>query len=324
MKSLIKWEFDSVNQALSCVTSWFSSTQSETQTLRTNLIHLQEQVLSPSTQKITPPNCPLLNDASQDDELLSEDEFFDANEMYFDENDTIYMDHQQEEEQNVEADNHNIGPKGYKDNLLLFRFNDKDLPSELTQIITPNLKLLTLLESNLPSWVIFLQSYPLFSALYRPWMKPLYRTLYILVSLVTVIIGFYDLYKNVPLLKATVSHLCGPLFNWIESWDMISRIKCLGTMLFLQNLGKAVKLFLSMTRAIKLLVSLITKPLMYPVKKKVNCLMPLWSLFTVAGKEFHNIRSAMLEFFCGVVSILFEVFILPLKVLCSHLLNLGT
>ncbi|EXB99133.1 hypothetical protein L484_007041 [Morus notabilis] len=83
-------------------------------------------------EKITPPSCPLLNDASQDDELFSEDEFFDANEMYFDENDTIYMDHQLEEEQNVEADNHNIGPKGYKDNLLLFRFNDKDLPSELT------------------------------------------------------------------------------------------------------------------------------------------------------------------------------------------------
>ncbi|EXB99132.1 hypothetical protein L484_007040 [Morus notabilis] len=90
-------------------------------------------------------------------------------------------------------------------------------------------------------------------------------------------------------------------------------------MLFLQNLGKAVKVFLSITRAIKLLVSLITKPLMYPVKKMVNCLMPLWSLFTVAAKEFHNIRSAMLEFFCGVVSFLFDVFILPLKVLFTSI-----
>lgn len=71
-------------------------------------------------------------------------------------------------------------------------------------------------------------------------MPPLFRIFYTLISLITVIIGFYDLYKNVyvPLLKATASRLCGPLFKWIEAWDRISRIRYLGTMAFLRNLEK--------------------------------------------------------------------------------------
>ncbi|KAK1416662.1 hypothetical protein QVD17_25777 [Tagetes erecta] len=51
----------------------------------------------------------------------------------------------------------------YKDVLLLFRFNDHDLPFEL--------------------------------------------------FVVTVVIGFCDLYKNIPLLKATAARLCGPFFG---------------------------------------------------------------------------------------------------------------
>ena len=47
---------------------------------------------------------------------------------------------------------------------------------------------------------------------------------------------FYDLYKNVPLLRDTASHICGPLIDWIEDWDKISRVRYLGTMLFIQDL----------------------------------------------------------------------------------------
>ncbi|KAI3992708.1 hypothetical protein MKX01_021669 [Papaver californicum] len=93
----------------------------------------------------------------------------------------------------------------HRDVLILFRFNDHDLPFKLRQIIMSDLRLLTLLESGLPSWVIFLQSYPLFFHLYRPWMCLVARAFYVLISVVTVVIGFYDLYKNVPVLKATVS-----------------------------------------------------------------------------------------------------------------------
>lgn len=322
MKLLTKWEFDGIDQALSHVSLWFSATPSETQTLRMNLIRLQEQVLSHSAQKITGSSNDLLrNDTSQDDELVSEDEFFDANETSFDENDAINTDHQLEEK-NVEADNQ-IGPMGYVDIFLLCRSNDKDLPFELKQIITRDPKLLTLHESSLPSWAIFLQSYPLFCALYRPWMRPLYETICVLVSLVTVIIGFYDLYKNIPLLKATVSHLCGPLFNWIESWDMISRIKYLGTMLFIQNLGKAANVFLSIMGAIKLLVSLITKTLMYPVQEMVDYLMPVWTFFAATAKKLWNTGSVMVETFRRMVDARLDFLIPPLGVY-SYLSSLGT
>ncbi|KAL0444359.1 UNVERIFIED_CONTAM: hypothetical protein Slati_2158600 [Sesamum latifolium] len=136
----------------------------------------------------------------------------------------------------------------YHDVLILFRFDDANLPFKLRDIIMSKLRLLTLLEAGLPSWVIFLQSYPGFCRLYRPWMCPLARALYILISVVTVLIGFFDLYKNVPLLKATASHLCGPLFDWLEEWEMISRIKYLGTMLFLHNFKKAMKLSLKLSQ----------------------------------------------------------------------------
>nr|GEX46659.1 G1/S-specific cyclin-E protein [Tanacetum cinerariifolium] len=110
----------------------------------------------------------------------------------------------------------------YTDVLLLFRFNDRDLPFELQKIVMSDLRLLTLLEAGLPSWVLFFQSYPVFCHMYRPWMCPLARALYVAMSFVTVVIGFYDLYKNVPVLKAAASRLFGPLFDWIETWDMIT------------------------------------------------------------------------------------------------------
>uniref|UniRef100_A0A5B7AF70 Uncharacterized protein n=1 Tax=Davidia involucrata TaxID=16924 RepID=A0A5B7AF70_DAVIN len=153
----------------------------------------------------------------------------------------------------------------YRDVLILFRFNDRDLPFKLREIIMSDLRLLTLLESGLPSWVIFLQSYPGFCHLYRPWMCPLARALYVMISVVTVLIGFYDLYKNVPVLKATASRLCGPLFDWIETWEMISRIKYLGTMLFLHNFEKAVKWFLTITRTTRSFLSVLTEPMAAPL-----------------------------------------------------------
>ncbi|XP_048336458.2 uncharacterized protein LOC112492820 isoform X4 [Ziziphus jujuba] len=278
VKALRRWEFNGIEQALSCISSWFSGTSSETQTLKSNLILLLDKVPSNSSWGITVASKELLlNEASQA-ELFSEDVFFDVRDPPFDTDDIACMDHQVEEP-SVEEDN-DIESVEYKDTLLLLRFNNKDLPSKLRQIITSDLKLLTLLESGLPTWVIFFQSYPLFCKLYCPWMRPLFRTLYILISLVTVIIGFYDLYKNVPLLKAAASHLCGPLFKWIEAWDVKARLRYLGTMLFLQNFEKAMKWSLVATRSVKLLVSLLTKPFIYPLKEMLDILTPLWNLFS--------------------------------------------
>ncbi|XP_027931949.1 uncharacterized protein LOC114187780 isoform X1 [Vigna unguiculata] len=175
----------------------------------------------------------------------------------------------------------------YRDVLLLFRFDDHDLPFKLREVIVSDLRLLTLLEAGLPSWVIFLQSYPVLCNLYRPWMCPLARLLYVLISFVTVLIGFYDLYKNVPVLKATASRICGPLFDWIETWEMVSRVKYLGTMLFLHNFQKAVRWFLAFSHAMRSFFSVLVQPLVESLVEIFGFLLPsLKFLFDIAESIF--------------------------------------
>lgn len=58
-----------------------------------------------------------------------------------------------------------------------------------------NERLLKLYESGLPVWAIFLPTYGLY---YRPWMRRMTWTMFIVVSVFSMACGFYDLYKNVP------------------------------------------------------------------------------------------------------------------------------
>ncbi|XP_058070831.1 uncharacterized protein LOC131219607 [Magnolia sinica] len=200
----------------------------------------------------------------------------------------------------------------YRDVLILFRFDDRDLPFKLKQIIMSDLRLLTLLESGLPSWVIFLQSYPVFCHFYRPWMCPLARALYVMISVVTVLIGFYDLYKNVPVLKATASRLCGPLFDWIETWEMISRIKYLGTMLFLHNFEKAVKWLLMTTRAVRSLFSVLTEPIAGPLAELVGFLLPFWQISLQTGETFGSVICIVIGSTCSMVENLVQMLLWPM------------
>ncbi|KAE8695262.1 Ubiquitin-like family protein [Hibiscus syriacus] len=193
----------------------------------------------------------------------------------------VYCDETQSEAKNSLDDSDETAVKAteYRDVLILFRFDDRDLPFKLKQIITPDLRLLRLLEAGLPSWALFLQSYPGFCHIYRPWMCPLARALYVLISIITVLIGFFDLYKNVPLLKAAASHLCGPLLDWIENWEMVTRIKYLGTMLFLQNFEKAMHWLWVVLRASRLLDDFMDV-----------VLMPIWFIISVLS----NIATSVL------------------------------
>lgn len=205
----------------------------------------------------------------------------------------------------------------YRDVLILFRFNDRDLPFKLKQIITCDLRLLRLLEAGLPSWVIFLQSYPVFCNIYRPWMCPLARALYVLISIITVLIGFYDLYKNVPVLKATASRLCGPLFNWIETWEMISRIKYLGTMLFLHNFEIAIKWSLMITRAMRSLFSALTEPIAMPLVELLGFLLPFWTMCLQTGAHFSSVVWVVVGSTSSVVVNLVEIILRPLWAIIS-------
>lgn len=355
VKSMKKWDFDSIDEALSCLSSWFMATPSETQSLQEHLKRLSNM----DTQTDSYPDLSAvpkglsfhdtsLYEASQEycnvqERPIRTDNCDSGKQIMVD--DSIQMDKfdidslkgecvgtSKELEQEPiskeghcvhrkstkcmttkESDIEDIASMQYRDKLLLFRFSDGILPFKLKQIITSDLRLLTLLESGLPSWVIFFQSYPIFCQMYKPWMRPLARTLYILISLVTVIIGFYDLYKNVPLLKATAASLCGPLFEWIEAWEMVSRLRYLGTMLFLQNIEKAVEWFLMMMRIIKPLASLITKPFMEPLMDIVNFVSPVWNMISETVE-------LMMKSSCSLIADLVEVLFSPFELLYSYIL----
>ncbi|KAL5729821.1 hypothetical protein ACHQM5_002718 [Ranunculus cassubicifolius] len=218
----------------------------------------------------------------------------------------------------------NVDATEYRDILILFRFNDRDLPFKLRDVIMSDLRLLTLLESGLPSWVIFLQSYPVFCHLYRTWMCPLVRALYVLISVVTVIIGFYDLYKNVPVLKATASRLCGPLFDWIETWEMITRIRYLGTMLFLHNFEKALTWFLMVTRAFRSFVSVLTQPMAGPLLEIVSFLLPVWNLGLQAIDSFCSVIWVATESSFSLVADVVQIFLSPFWFILSFIWNIAS
>ncbi|XP_057792711.1 uncharacterized protein LOC131009414 [Salvia miltiorrhiza] len=212
----------------------------------------------------------------------------------------------------------------YRDVLILFKFSDPYLPFKLKDIIMSKLRLLTLLEAGLPSWVIFLQSYPGFCRLYRPWMCPLARGLYVLISVITVLIGFYDLYKNVPLLKATVSRMFGPLFDWIDAWDMTSRIQYLGTMLFLHNFQKAMKWFLTATRTILSVLSFFISPLARPFAELLELFFPLWNMFIPVAQDFFSVIWTVIESSFTMIGDILEIFLLPVWYFFNVAWNVAT
>ncbi|KAL6538189.1 hypothetical protein OROGR_012177 [Orobanche gracilis] len=217
-----------------------------------------------------------------------------------------------------------LHPTLYRDVLTLLRFDDRDLPFKLKDIIMSDLRLLTLLEAGLPSWVIFLQSYPVFCHIYRPWMCPLARALYVLISTVTVLIGFYDLYKNVPLLKATASSLFGPLFDWIEKLEMISRIKYLGTMLFLHNFQKAIKWFLLVTRTTRSCLSFVIEPVSGPFAEFVEFFIPVFRIFIQLAESFFSVTWMMVESCFTIVGDLVEILLLPFWYVLLVIWNVAT
>ncbi|PHT76350.1 hypothetical protein T459_19872 [Capsicum annuum] len=210
----------------------------------------------------------------------------------------------------------------YKDVLLLFRFNDRDLPFKLRDIILSDLRLLRLLEAGLPSWVIFLQSYPVLCHIYRPWMCPLARFLYVVISVVTVLIGFYDLYKNVPVLKATASSLFGPLFDWIETWEMVSRIQYLGTMLFLHNFQKAFRWFLMTTRTIRSFFSVLTQPMAGPLVEFVGFFLPYSNMCAQIMEDLFSVIWFTVGSSYALVGKIIEILLLPLWYTTSFVWNL--
>ncbi|CAL9144486.1 unnamed protein product [Musa hybrid cultivar] len=346
VRTMKKWEFFDPEHASSCISHWFSDCISETQSLKDYLKKLTDLDLQNSSSR----SLSGLEVSSLD--VPHEKEFSDAQETPFKlkdmdtdgkglcnkesiqyENDyipdqklcTLVPSDEKKSLMDIDAkDDALISPTNYADTLILFRFNDSLLPFKLKQIIMSDIRLLTLLESGLPSWVIFFHSYPLFCHFYRPWMRLLVKTLHVLVSLVTVIIGFYDLYKNVPLLKATAARLCGPLFDWIEAWDMVTRIQYLGTIFLLQNVQKSINWLLVMARTIKAILTVISKPLFGPLAEITSFIAPLWNVFADIGGLFSSTIWSSMESLYNVITALAEVFLWPFEVAYIYVCTTAT
>ncbi|KAJ3695943.1 hypothetical protein LUZ60_001320 [Juncus effusus] len=307
-KFIKRWEFESIEQALTYLSSWYSGSFYERHLLREYL-----ETMSPKDD--------IFHDAHSDNSTESESESNEESQSSISDDSSNYtpppqsgpykrrkiMKHDKEsyseiissprssvpQSSPVSSDSENSNPSfestTYKNAFILFRFNDPNLPFKLKDTIMSDLKLLTLLEYGLPSWVIFLQSYPLFCNLYRHWMCPFARFLYVTMSIITVLIGFYDLYKNVPLLKVTLSKLFGPFFDWIENWEMISRIKYLGTMLFLHNFEQAVKWTVKVTSSVKSVLTVLTKPVVGPFMEVLELVYPVWNLLVETLDYFGSV-----------------------------------
>jgi hypothetical protein len=82
-------------------------------------------------------------------------------------------------------------------------FDDPILPYALKEVINvpENKDLLKLYEASLPSWTVVLAQY----GYYKPWFRFAVRYIIFLASLITMALGFWDLYKNVPVFKNLIS-----------------------------------------------------------------------------------------------------------------------
>ncbi|CAL4885570.1 unnamed protein product [Urochloa decumbens] len=357
-KIMKRWEFDSVNQASSLITSWFSGNDSECQLLQDYLdsISSNGDVFYDALNYFSTPEWDSENSPSDSDDpghvqiIRESSSFTDSSYTsppcsgpYKRRKITKFYDGSGMSEESYSeivtspkylssscsscgSDNESakplLEPSTYKDVLICFRFDDHDLPFRLKEVILSDVRLLTLLECGLPSWVIFFQSYPVFCKIYRPWMCPLARALYVLMSLITVLIGFYDLYKNVPMLKATASRLFGPFFDWIETWEMISRLKYLGTMLFLHNFQQAFTWSLKIVRAFKSALSILTKPIAGPILEVFEFTLPMWNICAETVGYLSSVVMVSLETSWSVVFGTMEMIIWPFWFVLSTVFNI--
>ncbi|KAI4363781.1 hypothetical protein MLD38_019954 [Melastoma candidum] len=358
-KFMKRWEFDSIGQAAGCISSWFSGTDAEMQVLKDHLHNSVEEFFD-AKEEFSSSNSLDTGEDSFHGDPLGEDiphsclDWDLTVPLSCEDNQTsipgtppslrrrkvtssISADikvNYSSEERHCEFEDHDTWSSNgsessidsfmYKDMLIVFRFKDHDLPFKLKDIIVSDLRLLTLLEAGLPSWVILLQSYPGLRHVYRPWMCPLARALYVSISIVTVLIGFYDLYKNVPVLKATAAHLCGPLLDWIDTWEMATRIQYLGTMLFLHNSKKAIKGFLTVSRTLRSFISVLTQPLIEPLIETFDFLIPLWNICSGGVVSLCSVLCDVSGSLWNLLEDMGEMLLQPFSSLFSSIWTIGT
>eukprot|EP00798_Chlamydomonas_sp_ICE-L_P014123 gene14123-20079_t len=193
----------------------------------------------------------------------------------------------------------------YYDRTLVLNFKDPILHPVLRRFVKSDLRLLRLYESGLPPWAVFLPSYGFW---YRPWLRQVTKALFLALSVVSMLFGFYDLYKNIPFVKQVVSatllriHLPSrQIMDWLEHHTQI-RLSILLTWMFSRSaLATAVMALLRSATAVvaELLAPLAAaaaQPLAVIVKVGGACIRPVRSLVALlAGPLIRSTWSMLLS-----------------------------
>ena len=87
-------------------------------------------------------------------------------------------------------------------------FEDPGLEQALKSLLQRNRHMLVKYEEKIPSWTVTLAQY---TGYYRPWMRHLVKAIAFVASLITMFIGFYDLYKHFPIFSSFIN-------AYAESW----------------------------------------------------------------------------------------------------------
>lgn len=101
-----------------------------------------------------------------------------------------------------------------KDKTLIGYFDDPILPYAFHRLIhhEKNKRLLNIYEESIPAWCTFLASY---GFPYKPWLRFGVKYFFFSLSLFTMVLGFYDLYKHVPTVRTFFKEHFGAFFDWV-------------------------------------------------------------------------------------------------------------
>ena len=119
----------------------------------------------------------------------------------------------------------------FRDRTVQAHFADPHLPDALRARVRARPALLRLCETGLPPWAIFLAGYGFF---YRPYLRAVARYLFLLVSSLSMLAGFYDLYKHIPGADVVLSGMWSPFTQFLENHAR-ARLSILASYLFTQS-----------------------------------------------------------------------------------------
>jgi len=111
-----------------------------------------------------------------------------------------------------------------------FRFDDPFLPYVLREVVhdAEYPHLLRLYEAGLPSWAILL---PQYTGLYRRSMRIVVSFALLVLSCASLLLGFYDLYRRIPAVRALLEEMLGPFNHKIQELVVVRLSVLLGWML---------------------------------------------------------------------------------------------